>query len=221
MQEAVSGLELLLGDKADIVGKAKIAVFGLGSAGCACAEALARCGAGSLILADSGKIEGEDLENHLFAFKTTVGQSRVTAAKERIHAIDEQILVHTYETSITEDTVFLFNFGSYDFVVDALEDVKQKVILIRILKEKGIPFVTCMDMSSRLDPSRLTAGDIFRISGDSLARSVRAELKKTGIQNVRAVYSKEKAKRRQARAVFVPVCAGMMLAPGSGGVHES
>ena len=228
MQESLSGMEMLLGDRADILGKAKIAVFGLGGAGSSCAEALARCGTGSLILVDPGKITDEDIDSQLFALRTTVGQSRVFAAKERLRSIDGQILVHTYETHFTEETAFLFDFGSYDFVVDAMEEAQDKITLIRILKEKGIPFVSCMDVNNRLDPSKLEAGDIARAAGGTLAKAVRVGLKKNGIQSVRTVYSKErplhravgrKGSRKNGQedekgifTVFVPFCAGMILA---------
>ena len=109
-----------------------------------------------------------------------------------------------------------------------MEEARDKIALIRVLKEKGIPFVSCMDINNRLDPSKLETTDIARAPGGPLAKAVRAGLKKNGIQNVRTVCSKEKPLRRITvrrgakkefpenetgiHTVFVPVCAGMMLA---------
>ena len=114
MYDAYSRMEILLGQKGvNRLSTAKIAVFGLGGAGSYTVEALARCGVGSLTLVDHEVITVTDINRQLYALQPTIGHKKVQIAKERVYNIDEDILVHTYETYYNEDTMGLFDLKAY------------------------------------------------------------------------------------------------------------
>ena len=124
MYDVYSRMELLLGQTGvDRLGRAQIAVFGLGGVGSYAVEALARCGVGSLTLVDHDVVSATNINRQLFALHSTIGRKKVQVAKERIRDIDENILVHTYETFYNKDTSGMFDLRSYDYIVDAIAAV--------------------------------------------------------------------------------------------------
>ena len=227
MQNAYSRMELLIGrEGVTKLGTAKIAVFGLGGVGSYVVEALARCGVGSLTLVDHDKVSVTNINRQLFALRSTFGKSKVQVAKERIHDIDDDIIVHTYEVFYNEDTEGMFDFYVYDYIVDAIDTVTSKLMLISRAKECRVPIISCMGTGNKLDPSRFEITDISRTSVCPLAKVVRSELRKRGIRKVKVLYSKEKpisvpkseeSKGTSNRPVpgsiaFVPASAGLMIA---------
>lgn len=228
MQNAYSRMGIILGEEGvKKLAKAKIAVFGLGGVGSYVVEALARCGVASLTLVDHDKVSLTNINRQLFALHSTVGKSKVQAAKERIRDIDENILVNTYETFYNEDTAGMFDFSSYDYVVDAIDTVSSKLLIITKAKESRTPVISCMGTGNKLDPSRFEIADISKTSVCPLAKAVRLELRKRGIRKVKVLYSKEKPIKPQldngerkdgtGRPVpgsisFVPSVAGLMIA---------
>lgn len=177
--------------------RAKIAVFGLGGAGSCAVDALARCGVGSLTLVDHEKITLPDISSQILAVHSTVGMSKVEAAKKRIHDIDEGILVHTYETFYKEETAGMFDLRSFDYVVDAMGTLSSKLLLISRAKEARVPVISCLNMGSKLDPSRLEITDISRTAVCPAARIMKAELRKRGIRKLKVLYSKERPAREK------------------------
>ena len=163
MPDAFSRMEMLLGDAgADKLSRARIAVFGLGGTGSFTAEALARCGVASLTLVDNGTVSVTDINRQLYALRSTVGRSNVQIAKMRIRDIDEGILVHTYETFYNAETAGMFDLKNYDYIIDTMNTVESKVLLIENAKACGVPVISCMDLKDKLDPSRLEIMDISR-----------------------------------------------------------
>lgn len=227
MQNAFSRMEILLGDVGvEKLSKAKIAVFGVGGVGSYVVEALARCGVGSLTLVDHDTVSLTNINRQLIALHSTVGKSKVQVAKARINDIDEGILVHTYETFYNEDTAGMFDFRSYDYIVDAIDTVTAKLLLIERAKACHTPIISCMGTGNKLDPSRFEITDISKTSVCPLAKVVRSELRKRGIRKVKVLYSREKPikaldngerKGNSDRPVpgsisFVPSVAGLMIA---------
>lgn len=227
MPNAFSRMEILIGNHAmKKLGQAKIAVFGLGGVGSYVAEALARCGVASLTLVDNDTVSVTNINRQLYALRSTVGKSKVQIAKARIRDIDEGILVHTYETFFNEDTCGMFDFGSYDYVVDAIDTVTSKLLLIEKAKACNTPIISCMGTGNKLNPSKFEITDISKTSVCPLAKVMRTELRKRGIRKVKVLYSKEKpikpgdngerkgtAERPVPGSVsFVPSVAGLMIA---------
>ena len=215
MPDAFSRMETLLGNAgADRLSRARIAVFGLGGTGSYAAEALARCGVASLTLVDNGIVSVTDINRQLYALRSTVGRSNVQIAKMRIRDIDENILVHTYETFYNSETAGMFDLKNYDYIVDAMNTVECKVLLIANAKNSGTPVISCMDTENRLDPSRLEIMDISRSSVSSVAKQIKKELRRQGIRRVKILCSREKTAYVQTRGSisFVPGTAGMLIA---------
>ena len=227
MQDAFSRMELLVGNTGvKKLSMAKIAVFGLGGAGAQAAEALARCGVGSLTLIDHEKITLPNIGSQVLALHSTIGMSKVEAAKKRIRDIDENILVHTYETFYNEETAGMFDLCSFDYIVDALGTISSKLLLIRRAAEAHVPLISCMDIGNKLDPSRLEIADIGRTTVCPVTKMIKTELRKRGIRKLKVLYSRERPTReklfRRRRTVvkksvegnisFVMGTAGYLLA---------
>ena len=227
MLNAFSRMEMLLGkENTDRLSRARIAVFGIGGVGGYVVEALARCGVGSLTLVDHDTVSLTNINRQILALRSTVGKSKVQLAKERIHDIDDGILVHTYETFYNQDTEEMFDFHSYDYVVDAIDTVTSKLLIIERAKAAGVPVISCMGTGNKMDPSRFEITDISKTSVCPLAKVMRSELRKKGIRKVKVLYSREKPmktldqgerKGTTDRLVpgsisFVPSVAGLMIA---------
>lgn len=215
MPDAFSRMEMLLGDAgADKLGKARIAVFGLGGAGSFAAEALARCGVASLTLVDNGIVSVADINRQLYALRSTVGKSNVQIAKMRIRDIDEGILVHTYETFYNNETAGMFDLKNYDYIIDAMNTVESKLLLIENAKISKTPIISCMSTDDRMDPSKLEIMDISRSVLCPIAKQIRIKLRKKGIRKVKVLSSREKISDIQLHGSisFMPGAAGMMLA---------
>lgn len=217
MHNAFSDLEKFLGLEDTIqLGRDKIAVFGIGAVGSYVVEALARCGIGSMTLVDYGMISEEDVNRQLYAIGSTIGKSKVQAAKERVHQIDEDILVHTYETHYGEDTAGMFDLHAFDYVVDAFGDLPSKLLLIEHAKACKVPVLSCMDISGKINPSRLEISDISRVMICPMGKAIRSELRRKGISKVKALYSREYRKKgtaaRTGNISYMPGIAGNLIA---------
>ena len=219
MYDAYSRMEILLGQKGvNRLSTAKIAVFGLGGAGSYTVEALARCGVGSLTLVDHEAITVTDINRQLYALQSTIGHKKVQIAKERVHNIDEDILVHTYETYYNEDTMGLFDLKAYDYIVDAMDTVSSKILLIEQAQKYQVPVISCLDMGNKLNPSSVAA--------DPAVKKMRAELRRKGVRRLKVLCSREHSRRgfefrRNKENIernihgsisFVPGVAGLMTA---------
>jgi len=199
MESAFSRLEAVLGyEKTNVLARSKIAVFGLGGVGSFVTEALARSGVGSLTLVDFGLIAENEISSHLYALHSSIGRSKAALARERIKDIDEDILVHIYETGYGSDTAGLFDLAACDYVVDAMGDVASKVQLISRARKEGARIISCTVLENLQDPSKLAVVDLFRIGAWPSAKILREELKKQGVRNVKILASQEKPKASES-----------------------
>jgi len=216
--------ELLLGKEAlQILAEKHVAVFGLGGVGSYAVEALARTGVGRLTLIDCDQYAESNLNRQLFATEQTVGQSKTAAAKERISLVAPDCRVDTVDLFYTPENADTVDLTAFDAVVDAIDTVSSKIHLICAAEEAGVPLISSMGTGNKLDPTKLRVTDLYKTQGCPLARVLRRELKKRGIARLKVVYSEEEPKKtvltdeehgRHApgSAVFVPACAGMILA---------
>ena len=229
MYDAFSRMENLLGDRSvERLCGVKIAIFGIGGIGSYVVEALARCGVGSLTLVDHADISQTDINRQLYALQSTVGRKKVQVAKEHIRDSDENILVHTYETCYSRDTAGMFDLKAYDYIVDAMDSVKSKIVLIEQAKASGIPVISCLATENKLNPARLEIADISRVSNDPVAKTMRMELRKKNIRKIKVLYSRERnlkekkmgkikregaelPARRNGSISFVQGAAGMLV----------
>ncbi len=194
MLNQFSRTELLLGhDNMEKLKNARVAVFGIGGVGGFTVEALARSGVGTLDLIDDDRVCLTNINRQIIATRKTIGQYKVDAAKERILDINPDAVVNTYKTFFMPDTADTFDFSVYDYVVDAIDTVTGKIMLVEAAQKAGTPIISSMGAGNKLDPTAFEVADIYKTSVCPLAKVMRRELKKRGIRKLKVVYSKEKA----------------------------
>ena len=187
-----SRTQLLLGSEAmEKLKKARVAVFGLGGVGGYVVEALARSGVGALELVDHDTISQTNINRQLLATQTTLGQSKAVAARDRVAAIDPGIQVTARVEFFGPDTLDRFDFGSYSYVVDAIDTVTGKLALVTAAQAAGVPMISCMGTGNKLDPTRFQIADISKTSVCPLARIMRKECAKRGIRHLKVLFSTE------------------------------
>jgi tRNA A37 threonylcarbamoyladenosine dehydratase len=204
-----------------------VAVFGLGGVGGYTVEALARAGIGKLDLIDSDTVSLSNRNRQILATRSTLGLPKTEAAKRRILDINEEAQVTTWELFYNADTADMIDLGMYDYIVDAIDTVTAKLLLIQRAHEAGTPIISCMGTGNKLDPTAFQVTDISKTTMCPLARVMRKELGKRGIKHLKVVYSQEEAmtphgaeeemaalgKRQIPGSVsFVPGAAGLILA---------
>ncbi len=173
------------------LGNAHVAVFGLGGVGGYTAEALARCGVGTLTLVDGDVFSPSNLNRQLFCTLDTMGKSKAQAALERLQSVALHTAVHPIPLFFTEETAHQFPFDSFTYVVDAMDDIPGKVALARICKEKKIPLLSCMGAGNKKDPAAFRVVDLSKTHTDPLAKILRKALGQAGICHVKTVCSFE------------------------------
>lgn len=228
MREEFVRTAMLLGEEAiEKLRKARVAVFGVGGVGGYTVEALARCGVGALDLIDSDTVSRSNINRQILATCSTVGMLKVDAAKTRVLDINPDCMVTTYPIFYLPETAEQFDFTQYDYIVDCIDTVTGKLQLVERAVAAGTPIICSMGTGNKLDPSAFRVADIAKTSMCPLARIMRKELKKRGIDHIKVVYSQEEAltpavdeeelKRTGKRQIpgsvaFVPGAAGLVLA---------
>lgn len=222
MDERFVRTSLLLGEEAvERLSRACVAVFGIGGVGGHVCEALARSGVGELELFDGDVVAVSNINRQIVALGSTVGRAKAEVMKERILDINPNAVVSANCFFLNEETAQSIDFDSYDYIVDAIDDVKAKLILAKTAFDKKIPMIAAMGAGNKLDPTRFEVSDIFKTSVCPLARIMRQSLKKLGVTKLKVVYSSEKPKNPPYRiegektvgsAAFVPSVMGLIMA---------
>ena len=227
-----SRTRFLLGEDAmEKLKNARVAVFGLGGVGGYVVEALARSGIGALDLIDHDTISLTNLNRQILATRDTVGMDKVTAAAQRVAAINPEIKVTPRKVFYLPETADSFDFTQYDYVVDAIDTVTGKLMLIQAAQAAGTKIISCMGTGNKLDPTAFRVADISETTVCPLARIIRKECKKRGIRKLKVVFSTEDpikmtlppedpawAELPEGRnalpgsVCFVPAAAGMVIA---------
>ena len=192
MLNQFSRTELMLGKEAmERLAASRVAVFGIGGVGGYTVEALIRSGIGAIDLIDDDRVCLTNLNRQLYATRKTVGQYKVDVAAERIRDINPDAKVTVYKTFYTPETAGQFDFGEYDYIVDAIDTVTGKIALAVNAEGAGTPIISSMGAGNKLDPTAFEVTDIYKTSVCPLARVMRRELKRRGIKKLKVVYSKE------------------------------
>lgn len=211
--------EILFGTEAmERLKQARVAVFGIGGVGGYVVEALARSGIGALDLIDYDSVSITNLNRQIIATHHTIGQKKVEVMKERISSIHPTCIVRTYPCFYLPENKDSFDFSQYSYIVDAVDTVTAKIQLVLEAKEKQIPIISSMGTGNKRNPEQLEVADIYETSVCPLARVMRRELKKRGIDKLKVVYSKEKPMKpledisSPGSTSFVPPAAGLIIA---------
>lgn len=214
--------EVLLGkDALKKLKASSVAVFGVGGVGSYTVEALIRGGIGKLFLFDGDVVSQTNINRQLVATTKTVGMDKVSVAAEHCLEVNPDAEVHAEQLFFNHENANDIDFCQFDYVVDAIDTVSSKLLLIEKAKAANIPVISCMGAGNKLDPTRFEVTDISKTSVCPLAKVMRYELKKRGISKVKVVYSKEEPIRHgktengkplPGSVSFVPSVAGLIIA---------
>lgn len=213
---------LVLGeDGIDKLSKSTVAVFGVGGVGGYVCEALVRSGVGRLILVDGDTVARSNINRQIIALNSTVGQYKAEIMKSRIADINPEAEVKVYNQFFTSDNAEFFCFEDIDYIADAVDDIRAKIMLAKIASMKNINIISAMGAGNKTDPTQFEVTDIYKTSVCPLARIMRRELKKEGIKKLKVVYSKEPPKnppykiegeKTVGSLSFVPSVMGLIMA---------
>ena len=196
MLNQFSRTQLIYGPEAmEKLAASRVAVFGIGGVGGYVVEALVRSGVGALDLIDDDKVCLTNLNRQIIATRKTVGKYKVDVAEERIHDINPNCVVRKYQTFYLPETADQFDFRAYDYVVDAIDTVTGKLGIIEQAREAGVPVISSMGAGNKTNATLFEVADIYETSVCPLAKVMRRECRKRGIEKLKVVYSKEEPKR--------------------------
>ncbi|SFD04978.1 tRNA threonylcarbamoyladenosine dehydratase [Clostridium uliginosum] len=192
LQHSLSRTELLIGkDGLKKLSESKVVIFGIGGVGSYTVEALARAGVGELILIDDDTVCLTNLNRQIHATYNTISKSKVEVMKERILSINKNCNVITHQVFVTLDNIAELIPDDADYVVDAIDTVTAKLGLAEYCYKYDIKIMSSMGTGNKLDPTQFKVTDVFKTKVCPLAKVMRYELRKRGIEKLKVVYSEE------------------------------
>lgn len=225
MKEEFSRTAMLLGKKKiDILQSSRVIVFGTGGVGSYAVEALARCGLKRLDIVDCDVVSTTNINRQLIALQSTVGRKKVDVVRERILDISPDTEVDAYDFFYDADTMHKIDFSKYDYVVDAIDSMNSKILLIKQAKENNVPIISALSAGNKLDITKFKVADIYETSVCPIAKVLRKKLKEERIDSLKVVFSTEQpieadnsfladeGKRTVGSISFVPSAVGLLLA---------
>lgn len=209
--------------------QAHILVFGVGGVGGYVIEALARSGVYHFTLVDNDVVSESNINRQIIATHETINKYKVDVMKERILSINKEADVEVRRCFYLPENASEFDFSKYDYVIDCVDTVSAKLSIIVEAKRNNVPVISAMGAGNKMNPTMLEVSDISKTIVDPLAKVIRVELRKRGINHLKVVYSKEKPleinadtegvelKERSGRAApgsnaFVPSAMGLIIA---------
>lgn len=211
--------EQLLGtDAMKRIGAQRVIIFGVGGVGSWCAEALVRTGVKHLTLVDFDRVDVTNINRQLMATQQTIGQVKVEALRERLLTINPQAEITALCKLFDEESAPTFALDSYDFIIDAIDSLKDKALLIELACQTKAKFFSSMGAALKLDPTRVQVAEFWKVKGDPLARALRNRFKKQQRfpkRKFKCVFSDEPAQQvGEVKGSLVQITAvfGMTLA---------
>lgn len=224
MNSQFSRTEFILGAEAMYkLSRSTVALFGVGGVGSFAAEALVRSGLGKIILIDYDIIDISNLNRQVHATFKTIGEYKVHAMRDRLLDINPKLKIEVYKEKYNEETRDLLIDDEYDYIIDAIDMISSKIDLIVTSGLKNIPIMSSMGAGNKLSPTMLQVGDIYETKICPLAKVMRKELRKRGIESLKVVWSEEVPlkvnlesesvrKAVPGSVAFVPPVAGLIIA---------
>ena len=214
--------EMLLGKEAmDRLKNKRVIIFGIGGVGGFVDEALARVGIGTIGIADYDRVDVTNINRQIIALHSTIGKHKTQVMKERIKDINPDIKVKDFDGKLTEISLESFFLEKWDYIVDAIDDVPAKLLLIQEASKRGIPIISSMGTGNHYDPGSFKIADIKKTHTCPLAKRIRKESAKMDIKELKVLFSTEKPYREispeignhsPASIAFAPATAGLMIA---------
>jgi tRNA A37 threonylcarbamoyladenosine dehydratase len=216
MDDFFSRSEALLGAEVmEALRTKRVILFGVGGVGSWCAESLIRTGLTHLTLVDGDVVQPSNVNRQLPATRSTIGRPKVEVLKERLLTINPEAEIEAinamYRPNDLGEAPFNFPLSTFNYVIDAIDDVAAKTdLILNATRARGVKVFSSMGAALRFDPTQVTTGELMSIKGDALAKAVRARMKKVGIypnKKIRCVYSTEQAQRCETRGSLMQVTA--------------
>ena len=217
--------ELLLGSETmERIAQKRVIIFGVGGVGSWCAESLVRSGISRLTIVDSDCVSVTNINRQLMATTKTVGQVKVDALKERLLSINPKAEITALQQVFSEETAESFQLDTYDYIIDAIDSLKDKATLILLACQQQAKLFSSMGAALKLDPTRIKVTEFWKVKGDPLARALRNRFKKDKTFPKRkflCIYSDELLKnqmpvdpedRGNGSIVHITAIFGLMLA---------
>ena len=190
-----SRTRLLIGDEtAARLSDVRVIVFGVGGVGSWCVEGLVRSGVRRLTIVDQDRVCPSNVNRQLMATVDTVGRVKVDALKEHLLTISPEAEIDARHEAFNAATAAAFDIGSYDYVVDAIDSLQDKMLLIRTACDAGVRLFSSMGAARKLDPTRVKVAEFWKVYGCPLARSLRQGFKRSGLmpsRKFKCVFSDE------------------------------
>ena len=178
-QAIFSRSQLLLGEEAmERIAQKRVIIFGVGGVGSWCAEALVRTGIGRLTIVDADKVSTTNINRQLMATTETVGQPKVDVLRRRLLAINPEAEVNALQKIFSEETAEEFALDSYDYIIDAIDSLKDKAHLILMACQTKAKLYSSMGAALKMDPTRIKVTEFWKIEGDPLAKILRKKFRK-------------------------------------------
>lgn len=187
--------ELLVGNqRMERIATARVIIFGVGGVGSWCAESLVRSGIRRLTIVDSDRICVTNINRQLMATTKTVGQVKVEALKERLLAINPLAEINACQQIYSADTADTFDLASYDYIIDAIDSLENKALLIRRACETKAKFFSSMGAALKIDPLKVEVAEFWKVRGCPLAAALRRKFKRSKVfprRKFQCVFSEE------------------------------
>lgn len=212
----LSRIRLMLQDKVDLLKDKTVAVFGVGGVGGYTVEALIRSGIENIDIYDFDTIDISNINRQVIANSETVGKNKVDEWVKRAKLINPDININGINMFVDNNSIDSIDFSKYNYVVDAIDTITSKILLIKKCDELNIPIISSMGTGNKLHPEMLEITDIKKTTVCPLARVIRKKCKDENIKSLIVIYSKEEPKKtnthKPGSTIFVPSVAGIMIA---------
>lgn len=217
MSKRFERTEILIGEEGmEKLKKSHVAIFGIGGVGGYVAEILTRSGVGKIDLIDNDTVSETNINRQIIALTETIGKYKTHVMRDRILSINPDAEVKTHEIFFMPDTEM--DFSSYDYVIDAIDTVTAKIEIIMRAKNSNVNVISSMGTGNKLDPTRFEIADIYKTTVCPLAKVMRRELKKRGVDRLKVLYSKEEPIKQQAEDGKKPTPASISFVPSAAGL---
>lgn len=218
--EIFSRSRLLLGDEImKRLDEVRVIIFGVGGVGSWCAESLVRTGIKHLTIVDSDRVSVSNINRQLMATTETVGEVKADALKRHLLTVSPSARIESRPELFTEETAGAFDLESYDFIIDAIDSLKHKALLIDLATRTKSTFFSSMGAALKIDPTRIRVGEFREVKGCPLARALRQRFKKSGrwpARKFQCVYSDELLENRGDRRLDVEMKGDSVKASTNG-----
>ena len=208
-------LEILIGDKINILKNKTVMIIGLGGVGGNAFETIVRSGVENIIVVDNDIVDITNLNRQALAFNWSLNKSKVEVAEIIAKQINQKCKIKKIKLFLNEENIDEVYNNKIDFVIDAIDTVNSKKLIIKKCIQKKIPFISVMGTGNKMHPELLEITDIKKTEYDPIARIIRKMINDNQIkEKVPVIYSKEKPllKGKIGSNAFVPSTAGILAA---------